>query len=40
MFEFTIPADMHDAVYWDMIDRGFVPAETEADFPDFELEVL
>jgi hypothetical protein len=38
--EFSVPADMHDVVYFDMIERGYIPQETEADFPDFELEIL
>ena len=40
--EFTVSAEMHDAVYFDLLDAGF----EEVDFPerevasDFELEML
>jgi len=36
--EFTVPAYAHDAVWYDMIERGFVEVPTE--FLDKELEML
>jgi hypothetical protein len=36
--EFTVPAYAHDAVWYDMVDRGYVEVPTE--FVDKELEVF
>ena len=35
--EFTVSASMHDAVWYDMIDRGYVEVATE--FVDKEIEI-
>ena len=35
--EFTVPAYAHDAVYFDMIDRGYIEVTTE--FVDQEIEM-
>ena len=40
--EFTVPAAMHDAVYFDLLDAGYVEVEVQAKEEqfDFELEML
>ena len=32
--EFTVPAYMHDAVYFDLVEAGFIPVDSELEVID------
>jgi len=38
--EFTVPADMHDLIFFDLIDKGYIPQEPDAKLPTPELETV
>jgi hypothetical protein len=38
--EFTVPADMHDLVYFDLVAKGYIPQEPDAKLPASELETV
>ena len=33
--EFNIPAEMHDSVFFDLVEKGFIVVEKEIDYKDF-----